>query len=322
MPMPAYFAAGIQDEILTRLAKIGSLQGHLAHVGRSNRASGRARSRTSRAQLGVANIARRQRAARRRHRARQRAADPRRERRSSAGPRSYDRTLDDVLSVENDIAGAIATALAAKITPERKRSAREASRPRTGKPTSFICAASCCFATDRLTSTRRRRRRARAGRRDRSRVRAGMGAAVARERRSSISAAMAAMRDARSAPRARQGAGAGARARSKCELADAHVQVPRRARFRRRRARRSRRLQARMAEQHRGAAIARVRRAPARPLAGSIAYFREVVTLDPLVRAAITTQLATTLALRIDPPKRVEGARRRARDLARATPSC
>ncbi|MET0229836.1 MAG: winged helix-turn-helix domain-containing protein [Rhodanobacteraceae bacterium] len=114
-PDGAYFADAIQDEILTRLAKIGSLKvisrtsaveaakkpGTLADIGRT---------------LGVANVL---------EGSVQRAGDRVRVNvqliRAASDDHlwaeAYDRHLDDVLTVENDIAGSIATALAAKITP-------------------------------------------------------------------------------------------------------------------------------------------------------------------------------------------------------------
>ena len=110
-----YFAAAIQDEILTRLAKIGSLKvisrtsaieaaskpGTLADIART---------------LGVANVL---------EGSVQRSGDTVRVNvqliRAASDDHlwaeAYDRHLDDVLSVENDIAGSIATVLAAKITP-------------------------------------------------------------------------------------------------------------------------------------------------------------------------------------------------------------
>jgi TolB-like protein/DNA-binding winged helix-turn-helix (wHTH) protein/Flp pilus assembly protein TadD len=111
----AYFAAAIQDEILTRLAKIGSLKvisrtsaveaaskpGTLADIART---------------LGVANVL---------EGSVQRAGDTvrvnvqliRAATDDHLWAEAYDRPLDDVLSVENDIAGSIVTVLAAKITP-------------------------------------------------------------------------------------------------------------------------------------------------------------------------------------------------------------
>ena len=111
----AYFAAAIQEEILTRLAKIGSLKvisrtsaveaaskhGTLADIART---------------LGVANVL---------EGSVQRSGDTvrvnvqliRAATDAHLWAEKYDRPLDDVLSVENDIAGSIVTVLAAKITP-------------------------------------------------------------------------------------------------------------------------------------------------------------------------------------------------------------
>ena len=115
----AYFAAAIQDEILTRLAKIGSLKvisrtsaveaagkpGTLADIARA---------------LGVENVL---------EGSVQRAGDKvrvnvqliRAATDDHLWAEAYDRPLDDVLSVENDFAGSIVTALAAKITPGESR---------------------------------------------------------------------------------------------------------------------------------------------------------------------------------------------------------
>ena len=110
----AYFAAAIHDEILTRLAKIGSLKvisrtsaveaarkpGTLADIARA---------------LGVANVL---------EGSVQRSGDTvrvnvqliRAATDDHLWAEAYERRLDDVLSVENDIAGSIVTVLAAKIT--------------------------------------------------------------------------------------------------------------------------------------------------------------------------------------------------------------
>jgi TolB-like protein/DNA-binding winged helix-turn-helix (wHTH) protein len=114
-PDAAYFAAGIQDEILTRLAKIGSLK----VISRTSAEQVAARPGTLKEMarvLGVANIV---------EGSVQRADDTVRvnvqlirvDTDQHLWAEDYDRKLGDVLSVENDIAGAIATALAGKITP-------------------------------------------------------------------------------------------------------------------------------------------------------------------------------------------------------------
>jgi TolB-like protein/DNA-binding winged helix-turn-helix (wHTH) protein len=114
-PDAAYFAAGIQDEILTRLAKIGSLK----VISRTSAEQVAARPGTLKEMahaLGVANIV---------EGSVQRSGDTVRVNvqlirvatDDNLWAEDYDRKLDDVLSVENDIAGAIATALAGRITP-------------------------------------------------------------------------------------------------------------------------------------------------------------------------------------------------------------
>jgi len=114
-PDAAYFAAGIQDEILTRLAKIGSLRVISRTSAEQAAAKPGSLKEIARA-LGVANIV---------EGSVQRGGDTVRvnvqlirvDTDQHLWAEDYDRKLDDVLSVENDIAGAIATALAGKITP-------------------------------------------------------------------------------------------------------------------------------------------------------------------------------------------------------------
>jgi TolB-like protein/DNA-binding winged helix-turn-helix (wHTH) protein/Flp pilus assembly protein TadD len=110
----AWFAAGIQDEILTRLAKIGSLK--VISRTSSERVDVHASSLKEIArQLGVDNVLE---GSVQRSGARVRvnvqlirvAGD------DHLWAEDYDRTLDDVLAVESDIASAIVSALAAKIT--------------------------------------------------------------------------------------------------------------------------------------------------------------------------------------------------------------
>ena len=110
-----YFAAAIQEEILTRLAKIGSLKvisrtsaveaakngGTLAEIART---------------LGVANVLEGS-VQRSGDRVRVNVQLIRTATDDHLWAEAYDRHLDDVLSVENEIAGSIATALSAKITP-------------------------------------------------------------------------------------------------------------------------------------------------------------------------------------------------------------
>jgi TolB-like protein/DNA-binding winged helix-turn-helix (wHTH) protein/Tfp pilus assembly protein PilF len=114
-PDAAYFAAGIQDEILTRMAKIGSLK-VISRTSADRVADNPGTLKDIARQLGVANVL---------EGSVQRIGDTVRvnvQLIRVAGDEhlwaeDYDRKLDDVLSVESDIAGAIATALAAKITP-------------------------------------------------------------------------------------------------------------------------------------------------------------------------------------------------------------
>ena len=114
-PDAAYFAAGIQDEILTRLAKIGSLK-VISRTSAEQVASRPVTLKEMARALGVANIV---------EGSVQRSGDTVRvnvqlirvDTDQHLWADDYDRKLDDVLTVENDIAGAIATALAGKITP-------------------------------------------------------------------------------------------------------------------------------------------------------------------------------------------------------------
>ena len=111
----AYFAAAIQDEILTRLAKIGSLK-VISRTSAVEAASSPGTLAEIAHRLGVANVL---------EGSVQRAGDTvrvnvqliRAATDDHLWAEAYDRPLDDVLSVENDIAGSIVTVLAAKITP-------------------------------------------------------------------------------------------------------------------------------------------------------------------------------------------------------------
>src|SRR4051812_45109230 len=110
-----YFAAAIQDEILTRLAKIGSLK-VISRTSAIEAASRRGTLADIARTLGVANVL---------EGSVQRSGDTvrvnvqliRAATDDHLWAEAYDRPLDDVLSVENDIAGSIVTVLAAKITP-------------------------------------------------------------------------------------------------------------------------------------------------------------------------------------------------------------
>ena len=110
-----YFADAMQDEILTRLAKIGSLK-VISRTSATEAAKEPGRLADIARRLGVANVL---------EGSVQRSGDTvrvnvqliRAATDAHLWAEDYDRRLDDVLSVENDIASSIATALAAKITP-------------------------------------------------------------------------------------------------------------------------------------------------------------------------------------------------------------
>jgi TolB-like protein/DNA-binding winged helix-turn-helix (wHTH) protein/cytochrome c-type biogenesis protein CcmH/NrfG len=120
-----YLAAGVQDEILTRLAKIGSLK-VISRTSADQYASGAGNLSAIARQLGVANIlegsVQRQGSTVRINVQLIRAAGD-----DHLWAEDYDRKMDDVLSVESEVADAIAIALAAKVTPvERKEIATQA----------------------------------------------------------------------------------------------------------------------------------------------------------------------------------------------------
>jgi TolB-like protein/DNA-binding winged helix-turn-helix (wHTH) protein len=110
-----YFADAMQDEILTRLAKVGSLK-VISRTSAVEAAKGPGTLADIAQRLGVANIL---------EGSVQRSGDTvrvnvqliRAATDAHLWAEDYDRQLDDVLSVENDIASSIAIALAAKITP-------------------------------------------------------------------------------------------------------------------------------------------------------------------------------------------------------------
>ena len=110
-----YFAAAIQEEILTRLAKIGSLK----VISRTSAVEAAKKSGTLgdiARTLGVANVLEGS-VQRSGDRVRVNVQLIRTATDDHLWAEAYDRHLDDVLSVDNEIAGSIATALAAKITP-------------------------------------------------------------------------------------------------------------------------------------------------------------------------------------------------------------
>ncbi|HEV3148510.1 MAG TPA: tetratricopeptide repeat protein [Chthoniobacterales bacterium] len=110
----AYFAEGIQDEILTRLAKIGALK-VISRTSTSHYASSPQNLPEIARQLGVANIL---------EGSVQKARDAvhvnvqliRAATDDHLWAESYDRTLDDIFGVEKEVAQSIAAALNAKLT--------------------------------------------------------------------------------------------------------------------------------------------------------------------------------------------------------------
>lgn len=127
-----YFAAGVQDEILTRLAKIGALT-VISRTSTAHFASQPNDLPQIARLLGVANVLEGsvQQAGNRVHVNVQliKAATD-----AHLWAEDYDRKLDDVFGVEVEVAGAIATALAAKITPAER--AQIAKRP-TDNPRAY-----------------------------------------------------------------------------------------------------------------------------------------------------------------------------------------
>ena len=115
-PDNAYFAEGIQDEILTRLAKIGALK-VISRTSTQQYAAKPTNLREAAQQLGVANILEGsvQRAGNTVHINVQliRAASD-----EHLWAESYNRALDDVFRVEGEVAQAVAEALNAKLQPE------------------------------------------------------------------------------------------------------------------------------------------------------------------------------------------------------------
>lgn len=127
-----YLAAGVQDEILTRLAKIGSLK--VISRTSADQFTGRSGNIPEIAKrLGVANVL---------EGSVQRAGNAIRINvqliRASTDDHlwaeDYDRKMDNVFSVESEVAGTIATILAAKVTPGEKA---EISAPPTTNPHAY-----------------------------------------------------------------------------------------------------------------------------------------------------------------------------------------
>jgi len=129
----AYFADGVQDEILTHLAKIADLK-IISRVSVMQYKSGVARNlREIGQELGVANIVEGsvQRAGNR-ARVNAQLVDTRTDR--QLWGQTYDRDLADVFTIQSEIAKAIADQLQAKLSP-REENAIE--RPPTGDVTAF-----------------------------------------------------------------------------------------------------------------------------------------------------------------------------------------
>jgi TolB-like protein/DNA-binding winged helix-turn-helix (wHTH) protein len=125
-----YLAEGVQDEILTRLAKIGSLK-VISRTSTEEFATHSPNIREIARKLGVANVLEGnvQKAG---DRIRINVQLIRAANEDHLWAEDYDRSLDDVFSVESDVAGAIARALAAKVTPleHAEIAAKPTSNPR------------------------------------------------------------------------------------------------------------------------------------------------------------------------------------------------
>lgn len=114
-PDAAFFAAGVRDEVLTRLARIGALR-VVSRTSADRMAQRPGTLKDTAQQLGVAHIV---------EGSVQRAGNTVRVNvqlirvagEDHSWAQSYDRTFDDVLSAENDVADAIAASLAANIAP-------------------------------------------------------------------------------------------------------------------------------------------------------------------------------------------------------------
>jgi serine/threonine-protein kinase len=129
----AYFADGVQDEILTHLAKIADLK-IISRVSVMQYKSGVARNlREIGQQLGVANVVQGSvQRSRNRVRVNAQLVDTRTDR--QIWGQTYDRDLADVFAIQSEIAKAIAEQLQAKLSP-REENAIE--RPPTGDVTAF-----------------------------------------------------------------------------------------------------------------------------------------------------------------------------------------
>ena len=126
-PDAAYFAAGTRDEVLTRLARVGALR-VISRTSTDRMAERPGNLKDIARQLGVTHIV---------EGSVQRAGSTVRVNvqlirvagEDHRWAESYDRSLDDVLSAENEIADAIATALTAKIAPGAAEAPAKPSSP-------------------------------------------------------------------------------------------------------------------------------------------------------------------------------------------------
>ncbi len=127
-----YLAAGVQDEILTRLAKIGSLK-VISRTSADQFANRSANIRQIAKELGVANVLEGS-VQKSGNNIRINVQLIRATTDEHLWAEDYDRNADHLFSVESEVAGAIATALAAKVTPGER--AAIAARP-TGNPHAY-----------------------------------------------------------------------------------------------------------------------------------------------------------------------------------------
>jgi TolB-like protein/Flp pilus assembly protein TadD len=129
----AFFAIGVQDEILTRLAKLSSLK-VISRTSTAHLSSRPDNLRELAAQLGVANIVEGS-VQREGDRVRVNVQLIRAETDGHLWAEIFDRKVDDILSVQTEIAVAIAGALNATITAEEKKSIAQQS---TAVPEAYI----------------------------------------------------------------------------------------------------------------------------------------------------------------------------------------
>ena len=127
-----YLAAGVQDEILTRLAKIGSLK-VISRTSADQFANKSASIQQIGKELGVANVLEGS-VQKSGNNIRINVQLIRATTDEHLWAEDYDRKAGDLFSLESEVAGAIATALAAKVTPGEKT--QIAARP-TGNPRAY-----------------------------------------------------------------------------------------------------------------------------------------------------------------------------------------